>query len=176
MLVEAALVLPFLVVLVLGVVEFGVLWRNENVLASSLRTSSRSAAQAMNNPQSDRLALQAFMGSIAGAKNVTVKKVIIFKVDESTNPNGDLPTSCKNKTTTTTGPNGVQDVCNIFVAQQLTTANLVAANFGCGSSAYDKFFCPTTARSAALPATPTTVGVWAEVESKTSTGILKVAM
>ncbi|HEY6531885.1 MAG TPA: TadE/TadG family type IV pilus assembly protein [Acidimicrobiales bacterium] len=173
-LVEAALVLPFLVMLVLATVEFGVVWRNQNILTSSLRSASRVASQAMKDSKADLFTLQAFMGSIASAKNVTVKKVIIYTVNETTNPNGNVPNSCKTASTSTAGPNGVSGTCNVYIASQLTTANLVTANFGCASGDYDQNLCPTT-RTNSLPATPTTIGIYAEVDSKMSTGLLKAS-
>jgi Flp pilus assembly protein TadG len=170
-LIEAALVLPFLVMLALATFEFGVVWRNENVLSSSLRSASRVASQSMKDSKADLYTLQAFMGSIASAKNVTVKKVIVYTVNESTNPNGDVPNSCKTASTSGSAPYGVSGLCNVYVASQLTTANLVTANFGCASGDYDSNLCPTS-RTNALPATPTTVGIYAEVDSKMSTGLL----
>jgi Flp pilus assembly protein TadG len=171
-LVEAALVIPFLVLLILGLMEFGFAWRNDNVVAASVRTATRVATQSLSNPQADRYAIEAYLGTVAQGRNLTTNKLIIYAVNETTNPSGAVPAGCLSATTTSTGPNGVTDVCNVYVPNQWTTGNLVAANFGCGATQYDAKFCPTTDRTASLPATPTTVGFYADVTYKLLTKIL----
>lgn len=171
-LVEAALVTPVLVLLVMGVLEFGYAWRNENVVAGSVRGSARVATQSLSNAQADRYAIESYLGSIAQGRNLTTNKIIIYKVDESTNPNGTVPSACLSASTSGSPPYGVSGVCNVYIPSQWTSANLVSSNFGCGSGKYDNNFCPTTSRTAALPATPTTVGVYADVTYSMLTKIL----
>lgn len=172
-LVEAALVIPLLILLVLGLMEFGFAWRNDNVVAASVRTSSRVASQSLGNAQADRFAIESYLGTVSQARNITTNKIIVYKIDESTNPNGDVPPGCLTAPTTGSPPFGVQDVCNVYIPSQWTPANLVAANFGCGSAAaYDVKWCPSTKRTASLPATPTTVGVYADVTYKMITRVI----
>lgn len=171
-LVEAALAIPFLVLLMLGVLEFGYAWRNENIVNSSVRAASRSATQSLSNPQADRFALESYLGTVAQGRNLTTNKIIVYKIDESTNPNGTVPASCLTATTSGAPPYGVSGVCNVYIPSQWTPANLVSANFGCAAGDYDVNFCPTTARTALLPATPTTVGVYADVTYRMLTKVI----
>ena len=171
-LVELALVLPFLVLLVLAVVDFGSGWRNSNVLSASLRSAGRVATQSMTNAQADRYALEAYVGSMSQGRNLTTEKVIVYEVDEGANPSGSVPSQCLDAPTAGNPPYGVDGLCNVYLPDQLEPGNLAAANFGCGSSAYDRYFCPTEDRVNTLPGTPTTVGVYAEVSYQYLTGLV----
>lgn len=171
-LVEAAVVIPFLVVLVLGLMEFGYAWRNENVVAASVRSSARVATQSLSNPQADRFAIESYLGTVSQGRNLTTNKIIIYAIDETANPTGAVPSACLTASTVGAPPYGVAGVCNVYIPSQWTPANLVSANFSCGAGDYDIKFCPTTMRTALLPATPTTVGVYADVTYKMLTKIL----
>ena len=162
-LVEAALAMPVIVLLALGIMEFGFAWRNNNVVAASLRTSGRVATQALSNPQADRYTIESYLGGVSQGRNLTTNKIVIYKVDPTTNPNGTVPANCLTAPTSGSPPYGVNGVCNVYIPTQWSAANLVAANFGCAAGDYDTNFCPTTARTALLPAEPTTVGVYADV-------------
>lgn len=168
---EFALVAPFMVMLVLGIFEFGMAWRNANVLAASLRTSARTITQAQNDgsataTNADLLGMLAYTGSISTLRNATTLKVIVYDVDLTTNPNATVPSACTTTSTAGSPPynpgSGIK--CNIYTAAMLTTANLVPANFGCASSDYDYYYCPTTRSTAITGTGPSTVGVWAQVK------------
>jgi Flp pilus assembly protein TadG len=175
---EFALAVPLMIFLVLGIFEFGMAWRNSNILASIVRGGARTAGQMQDNPQADRVALDSYMGSVGQMKRATTQKVIIYRVNAS-NANGAVPPACRTVSTAgappygiNTGINAVQ--CNVYIPSQLTSANLVSSNFGCASGDYDSFFCPT-GRSKALgtPASaPASLGFYAEVGYDLITGLI----
>ena len=82
---------PLLVVLILGIFEYGFVLRNSSILANSLRSASRSASQAQLDPDSDLFALQTFAASTANLKNVTINRVIIYNAGTA---NGKPPAAC----------------------------------------------------------------------------------
>jgi hypothetical protein len=169
---EMALVAPLLVLLALGVFEYGFLLRNKNVIANGLRSSSRSAAQAKNNDAADLYALQTLMAATGKLKNATVTKVIIYK---STTADGAVPANCVNAVTTGSPPYSVSGSlpCNIYTTANLTPANLVASNFDCATdaTAWDKNWC-SNIRKIALTDPPDYVGVYAEITYSGITGLL----
>jgi Flp pilus assembly protein TadG len=173
---EFALAVPLMIFLVLGIFEFGMAWRNSNILATIVRAGARSAGQMQDNAQADRVALDAYMGSVGQMKRSTTSKIIIYRVNSS-NPTGSVPAGCLSANTTGTPPFGVNSgsvQCNVYVASQLTPANLVASNFGCASGDYDVNFCPTS-RSKALGApasAPHSLGFYAEIRYDLITGLI----
>jgi Flp pilus assembly protein TadG len=181
---EFALALPLLVWMALGIFEFGMGWRDVNGVRSSLRTASRTIAQAKSsngNPsgQADRLGLQALNAGLSKLKNADVDKVIVYWVNTTSNATGALPNACKTASTTGSPPYGTNTTsvkCNVYIADQLSSTNLVAGNFGCGSNKYDNFWCPSSDRTTKLTASggPTFVGVWASLTYDTVTGLLPV--
>jgi Flp pilus assembly protein TadG len=178
---EFALAAPLLLVMLLGIFEFGMAWRNSNLFGATMRGAARSTAQMQDDPQADRVGLQSYQGSIAGLKRTTTQKVIIYLVND-TNPNGALPTACQNASTAGTPPFGVNTGtmatgtrCNVYTPGQLAAANLVAANFGCAAGDYDVNFCPTTRVKSLAGSGPTIIGVWAQVQYQTITKILPVS-
>jgi Flp pilus assembly protein TadG len=164
---ELALALPLLLALVLGLLEFGIAWRNAQQLAVALRTTVRTGAQAQDAPQADRLMLEALLASQGSYKNMQIQKVIIYRVDITSNPSGTVPNSCRTASTSGSPPYGVNGVCNVYVPSQLTSANLVASNFGgtttSGCTRYDcRFRTNTREKSLAAAGGPTYFGVWVQ--------------
>jgi Flp pilus assembly protein TadG len=162
-LVEFALLVPVLISLLLGVTEYGLAWKNDDVLASSLRAAVRTAAQAGGQPstapQADRLALEAYVGSMGQAKRMATQKVVIYQINSS-NSNGRVPAACLDPANEAAGGVNTATVkCNIYTAADL--ANLAASNFGCGSGRWDNSFCPTNRSRSLTGSGPEQFGIYA---------------
>lgn len=142
--VEAALVLPFLSLVMLGVLEFGTAFRDKTTMASGVRAAARQLTNLRNNPQADLLALQSLQSVLASSPRLTVSKVVVFRAAANGSPTS---ADCLTKPPTVAG-NGTNGACNIYGPTQM--AGLTAANFGAtygGSfpcspgTKYDRFWC-----------------------------------
>jgi Flp pilus assembly protein TadG len=174
-LVEFALILPLLVLLVLGTIEYGSAWRSSATLSASLRATVRTATQVGSQPvaaerqYADFEALKAYMGAIGQDNRLTTVKVVIYKIADS-NSTGAVPSNCLGTSAADQG--GVRDVCNVYEGTDFTTG-LVASNFGCGSGSnkLDKQWCPTNRSNSLTGSGPDALGVYAEVRY---TGLTKL--
>jgi len=173
---ELALVMPLLVLLSLGIFEYGFILRNSNVLANSVQSAGRTAAQSKNTSTADLFTLQNFMATTAKLKNATVTKVIIYN---STVSGGAPPAACLTASITGSSPHGVNAGgvnCSVYSAADLTPANLATGNFNCtalgvGTPGWDKNWCPLI-RDAGLTSQPDYVGVYAVITYTGITGLL----
>jgi hypothetical protein len=157
--VEAALVFPILVVLALGVGEYGVAWRDRLTVQTAVRSSARVGSSLGQDPQADYNALQTLSSAFGKIPLAAISKVIIYK---STAANGQVPNLCIS--------NGSQaGICNVY-----TSANLSApsSSFGCGAGALDLSWCPTTrVIDQGAAAGPDYMGVWISVNRTYMSGL-----
>jgi len=170
---ELALVVPLLVVLALGIFEYGFVLRNSSVLANSLRSASRSASQAQLDSDSDLFALQTFAASTANLKNVTVNRVIIYNAGTA---NGKPPAACLTASLSGSPPYSVSGSpqCNVYDASDIAAA--ATGNFTCTASTvpsttWDKNW-DACHRNNSLAGTIDYVGVYADVTYNGITGLL----
>ena len=124
--VELALVAPFLVLLVLGVFEFGNVYRNKTLLAGAPALGGRTASQSGTINSADQLALTAFYATASKLKNATLQKVIIYKASSVSGP---PPASCLTASTSGSAPFGVAGVCNVYNNTEVVNAAAGLATF-----------------------------------------------
>ena len=162
--IELAMVAPFFVVLLLGIFEFGNVYRNQNLVASATRAATRVESQQIQTQSIDWLALSTFSAGTNNLKNMTLVKVIIYNAPA----NGKVSTSCLNASTGGSPPYGISGSCAVYSASQVTqvktTPFATIPNFGCGGlttgSTWDSMWCPA-ARSNAFTEPMPRVGVYA---------------
>ena len=142
-LVEMILFTPILVMIAMGILEFGMAWRDSITVASTTRAGARVGSNAGNDRMADYNTLLAVQAAVASIPNAQINKIVIYK---STRTDGVVPTEC---TTATTGVNSGGVQCNVYTGAQL--ASLSASSFGstgsgaseaCSGSALDRFWCP----------------------------------
>lgn len=168
---ELAIALPFLLILVLGVFEFGFLWGDVNRVDRASQNSARTGSSLGNQRFADYEALRTVESSLAGLDGATVVRVITYR---SQTPNGDVPQSCLNIAAVGTAAKGVNGVCNVYSPEQIASDNPgsfgspTAALTECSKTAWDGAWCPT-GRSRVL-SNPDYLGVFVEVlyEGRTS--------
>lgn len=156
-LVEAALIMPVLVLLAMGTIEFGMAWRDRLSVQNATRAGARAGASLSTDAQTDYNILQSVKAGL-GVKYTSATRIIVYKANTT---DGAVPSACL----TGTSQSGV---CNVY-----TTADLSAASssFGCGAGAKDTSWCPT-GRSADLLSTngPDYVGVYVKFDHGLITG------
>src|SRR4051794_32811225 len=129
-LVEAALVLPIVLTLLLGLVEFGFIWKDELTISNATRSAVRVGSADGKNAASDYDMLQQIKSSVGALPGgtATIQRVIVWKATTSSS----VPTECLNATwpVGVSGTNGVY--CNIYVPSDF---NRPVTDFTCASSA-----------------------------------------
>ena len=162
--IEAAIAMTVLGVLLVGIIEYGFAWRQSTVVEKTVQQSGRTAANLADAPMADYEALQAFRSLIASTKNVTVDYIVVYK---SGSADGAMPSGC--------AASSIDGVCNHYVPGDMARP---AAQFGCGGSAPDRFWCPFPSgasqpgRERDRSPAPDYVGVQAQLQYDGMTGIV----
>jgi Flp pilus assembly protein TadG len=135
-LVEAALVIPVLLFLAFGVVEYGAAFGDRNLVDTAGRAGGRAVANMSNDKFADYWALDAVVSAINDLGLTNVTRVVIFKA--TTNPV--ISAGCAAGT-----PSSSAQACNVYsnsVITNLYTTNYKTNNFGCGVGKLDNYWCP----------------------------------
>jgi hypothetical protein len=160
--VEAAIVLPLLLVLAGGIIDFGLGLRAQTVLQTAVRNAARGGAAAVSDPTADILILSTLQAGVSGFSSLDIDKVIVYESPTS----GLAPPACTGLEPNNLTATGITNVCNIYSAQQMNVAantpgSFVRANTsGACTSGWDRFWCPRTMRTASLTGTVDGLGVW----------------
>ena len=152
-LIEAAFVTPIFMVLIFGMVEFGLVMNNYLGVANAARAGARVASASGNSTQADFAVLQAVAKESTAIKRSDIVYIVVFKASAT----GDAPTAACQSGTATSG------VCNVYVSADLARPS---TDFGCGNSSPDRYWCPSTrkvAQSVASGGPPDYIGVWVKV-------------
>jgi hypothetical protein len=155
-LVEAALVSPLIIVLLFGLLEFGMLFKDYLTVANATRAGARIGSAEGSNPQADYQILQSIKGASSAMSAGDIQRIVVFKASAS---NGTVPQTCKDGTPGST--------CNVYVA---TDMNRPSSDFGCGAGQPDNYWCPTTRKdNQADP--PDYIGVYIKAQHNWITGL-----
>lgn len=157
-LVEAAFVLPVLLTLVFGIVEFGFAWRDKITVETATRAGARTASNLGPTAQADYNTLQTVLSAISSIPTANVDLIIIFDASTSGTPSATCLAGTPVSNNSAPPNNGTG--CNVYSGSQFT---LASTSFGCGSSSPDRYWCPTgSARQNSLSQTngPAYVGVY----------------
>lgn len=159
--VEFALIMPVLATFMLGIIDYGMLFKADNQVEHALMSSGRVAAQQSKGRLADYEALRMLTSSVSGMSNATVSKVVIYKASTA---DGKVPSACL--TSSQTG------LCNNYTAAKFNTfeANKSTAFAGtstCAGSSWDASWCPTTRNFQT-----DRIGIYVEVQYARMTGII----
>ena len=159
-LVEAAFVLPVLLTIVFGIIEFGFAWRDKITVETATRAGARTASNLGPTAQADYNTLQTVISAMSSIPSANIDLVIIFDATTSGTPSATClaGTSVTNNNAAGAG-NGTG--CNVYTSSQFS---LASSSFGINcSTGPDHFWCPTgSARQNSLSQTggPAYVGVY----------------
>jgi hypothetical protein len=161
-LVEFAIIAPVLSMLIFGMIEYGLLFRDYLTVSNVTRTGARVGSAAGNQPLADYNILQAVKaaaGALPGGV-ASIDKIIVYK---TTSADGAPPAAC------ITG--GSQSgSCNVYLKADAAW-NLPTTSFGCGAGSVDLLWCPTTSGYRSVSqANASYIGVWVTVNHKFMTG------
>lgn len=169
--VEFGLLAPVLVLLSLGLLEFGMAWRQNLYVERSAQMAGRTGASSGADPFTDYDILQSVSSTISGATNTELERVIVFKA----NTGGTVPASCLSAAYTGLGAHGVAGVCNVYGAAQVFTTSpgvgfARASNATTCGSGWDTRWCPM-GRDRTLPGADR-IGLYVEAKYTNYTGLL----
>lgn len=146
-LVELAIVMPLLLMLVLGIAEFGMGWRDRITIQSAVRSAARTASALGTEPTADYQALQNLRAGLDAGTLANVKVVVIYNAKFK---DGRFPPACQHSSQTA--------LCNRYTAADLAAP---IASFGCDVGDLDFGWCPT---SRDVTGDPDYLGIYIEVE------------
>jgi hypothetical protein len=170
---EFALCLPLIMVVLVGIFEFGFMFRQQIEFSNSVQAAARVGSHAGKARNADQLALASLAMTLTGLPNTTVNKVWIYK---STNTDGTLPSTCN--VNPASGGAGVNSVCNVYSWSQVQGA---AAGTGfdlptastCGTSTFDRYWCPLNRADSIIAAGgPDQFGIQVEVTYRNMTNMI----
>ena len=171
--VESAMILPFVVMCLCGIADFGVGFRDKITIQGALRTSVRQLAFLANDRTVDKSTLASLNAGLGNLKNVVVEFAVVYKFDPATNPDGNVPPACLTTSKLNSG-SGVNGVCNVYTGpgtggafnQILFNGSWVMSGNATPGNActtgWDQYWCTTT-RKRAINDPPDWAGMWIRV-------------
>jgi Flp pilus assembly protein TadG len=136
--VEFALMAPVFALLVAGVLEFGLAFRDSMTVSNALRAGARVGSNAGRERAADYTILKAVEAAMAEVPSSRILRVIVYKASTS---NSAVPASCL----AVSGSGGVAGSCNVYQASDLArpASDFTAACTGNTGSSPDRYWCPT---------------------------------
>jgi Flp pilus assembly protein TadG len=172
---EFALVAPLLVVVALGMFEYGLLWQQDNSLVRGAQSAARTGATQGTDRYADYNVLKSIDSSLSALERSAIERVVVYRANSAS---GKVPAACRDAVIADdlTAKGDVGAACNIYSSSQVQFEGSVLSHFrgttSCSSGSWDAFWCPT-ARSRGTDVTdPDYLGVYVEVSYETLTGII----
>jgi hypothetical protein len=160
-LVEAALLTPVVFLVIFGVLEFGWAFHDKLTVSNMSQQGVRAASTQGNDTLADYQFVLAIDRAAAALPRAQIQYVVLYKAAA---PSDRVPASCS-------GGTSVSGVCNAYAPANFTAPS---SQFGCGASALDRFWCPTTRKVAASVANggpPDYLGVFVKVRHNNITSL-----
>lgn len=157
--------LPVFFVLLLGVVEFGLAFKDYLTAANMSRTAARVASAAANDALADQRALAALGRASAAVSRAAIERIVVYRADSVDSP---VPPVC---TTAATGIASGSVHCNVYGSADIGRP---PTDFGCSATSPDRFWCPRDRKVAQSGpgGPPDLVGVWVKIRHDYLTGIV----
>lgn len=128
--VEMALIGMLVFGLLFAIIEVSMAFRTRNSVGNAVASGVRAASVGTNNDTADYNTVRA----VADALDITgvdITRIVIYR---ATSPTDDPSATCS-------GGLSVTGECNVYTPAHFA---LTAAEFGCGVTAPDRFWCPTS--------------------------------
>jgi hypothetical protein len=141
-LVEFVLIAPVFALLVAGVLEFGLAFRDSMTVSNALRAGVRVGSNAGRERSADYTILKAVEAAMAEVPSSHIQRIIVYKADTA---NSAVPAACL----AVSGSGGVAGTggvyCNVYQASDLArpASDFTAACTGNAGTAPDHYWCPT---------------------------------
>jgi hypothetical protein len=161
--VEAALIIPLLMMLVLCSIDFGLAWRDRMRTETAARGAARTGSNLKNALLTDYNILQAVKAGLADVATTNIDRIVVFNANSS----GTVPAGCAGGTAVTGTGAGA---CNVYTAASLS---LPSSSFGDPTclTGPDRFWCPKN-RAVVQATGEDYLGVWIETHRGRITGFV----
>ncbi len=161
---ETALTIPLFFLIVFGIIEGGLLFRDRLTTTSAAHDAARAATVSGDELSADRHVLDVMQDSSAPLPDGIIERIVVFK---ASGPGATVPTACL------TG--GVVGVCNSYTEADLAVD---AGSFGCQADKdLDRYWCPSdrnVIQSAANGGPPDYIGVHFVIRRSSVSGIIPI--
>lgn len=153
-LIEAAFITPIFFALIIGIIESGLLFRNNLTTRNAVQQAAREASVNGESPDADYLILRSVEHGLQAMGLETLEHVVVF---HASGPGDTVPAECLASPQST-------PACNRYTAADFfkelddPVTGADTGNFRCGPSAVDRFWCPAD-RETVLSVGPDYVGV-----------------
>jgi Flp pilus assembly protein TadG len=161
--VEFVLIAPVLVIIVAGIFELGLAFRDSMTVSNALRAGARVGSNAGRERSADYTILKSVESAMAEVPTASIQRIIVYKASTSTSA---VPSACL--AIAAPAPNhtgaGVAGTCNVYGPSDLARAAsaFTATCTGSSGTAPDRMWCPTSRQNQqALGADY--LGVWMEI-------------
>ena len=136
---EFVLLVPVLVLLMAGVLEFGMAWRDSMTVSNALRSGARVGSNAGRERSADYDILKSIEAAMREIPDTArVQRIVIYKADTA---NSAPSASCMAGTpsSSSTAP------CNVYTGADMARAAIdFSGTTSCGNTAPDRFLCPVS--------------------------------
>lgn len=152
---ELVLIVPVFALIVCGVLEFGMAWRDSMTVSNALRSGARVGSNMGDDRYADYDIIKAVEAAMREIPDTArVQRLVVYKASTANS----APTSGCMAGTPSTG------VCNVYTGSDLARLKAdFSGTTSCGGSAPDRFWCPTSRQNEqALGADY--LGVWMQVQ------------
>jgi Flp pilus assembly protein TadG len=168
-LVELTMVVPLLVFLVLGMIEMGSAWQDQQTITQASRQGARVASHLGDGERADQEGVRAVLSVFDAEQRARINYIVIYEV---TTADGVMPAACKTAS--------VAGVCNRYAGTALSdTALNTNSNWPCSTgtagqkaAALDRFYSPCTRSTSVTGSGPEHLGVYISVNRPWFTGFL----
>ncbi len=165
---------PLLVLLSLGIAEFGFVWRDSVTIVTASRSAARAVSNttggAGNKAQADWIALGQFTAALEGIEVSEINRLIVYNASGA-NPSTVL-SACKTHNLGGNNFGGRSGECNIYTGDFLAnTFDPVDDSNFVGGIDWDAAWEPTTRDATQAGSDMDYVGVWVEIDQDTFSGI-----
>jgi Flp pilus assembly protein TadG len=150
-LVEFALIAPLFLMLVFGMLDYGMVFRDYLTVANTTRAGARVGSAAGKSATADYDILKAVASASGALPASTITRIIVFRSDASGTMNPACNTSAVTNTASVKG-------CNVYSASDMALSQTALANSG-----KSNFWLPTTRVDAQSGAGSDYVGIYLKV-------------
>lgn len=159
---ELVVVLPLLILLVVGVIEFGAAWSNKLKVETAARAGARVGSNLGNHRLADYGLLQSVRSVLDDLGLDNVDYVVVYRASD---PGGMIPAGCSGP-----APTSQPGQCNVYTRADLAslTETMFTGTVTCGADAPDRWWCPLSRENVQHRGSDF-LGVWIRAGSPTVT-------
>ncbi len=171
--IEAAFVTPVFFLLIFGLFEVGLLFRNSLTTNNAAQQGARMASVGGSTPDTDYLVLRSVEHGLEAMGLQELDFIVVFK---ASGPGDTVPAACLTASQTYDALNPTAPACNRYTPSDFfkeiedPVTGVETGNFRCGVAAVDRYWCPTD-RETSVSAGTDYVGIYVQTNHRFITGL-----